>query len=106
MYSYCYVYVLLLYVYVSLLLHICCILFVCCFVYCLCANVCVQLPLGLNPIAINKLYQLVGCSVVNTNTLPLYLQERFGTCCAGGWWVVRAGLCPHLGSVLGLSSPQ
>jgi len=23
--------------------------------------------------------------VVNTKTLPLYLQERFGTHCAGGW---------------------
>jgi hypothetical protein len=28
---------------------------------------------------------LVGGSGVNTTTLPLYLQERFGTHCAGGW---------------------
>jgi len=28
---------------------------------------------------------LVGGSVVNTTTLPRYLQERFGTHCAGGW---------------------
>jgi hypothetical protein len=28
---------------------------------------------------------LVGGSGVNTTTLPLYPQERFGTHCAGGW---------------------
>ena len=44
--------------------------------------------------------------MVNTKTLPLYLHERFGTHCAGGCWVVRAGLCPHLDSVLGTSSLQ
>jgi hypothetical protein len=28
---------------------------------------------------------LVGGSVVSTIKLPIYLQERFGTDCAGGW---------------------
>jgi len=29
----------------------------CCFVYCLCVNVYLQLPPGLNPVAVNKIYQ-------------------------------------------------
>ena len=29
----------------------------CCFVYCLCVNEYLQLPQGLNPIAVNKIYQ-------------------------------------------------
>jgi len=29
----------------------------CCFVYCLCVNVYLQLPPGLNPFAVNKIYQ-------------------------------------------------
>ena len=56
-------------IYVSLLLCLCilivclCIFIViyvlysvslCCFVYCLCVNVYVQLPVGLNPIAVSK----------------------------------------------------
>ena len=30
----------------------------CCFEYCLCANVYLQLPPGLNPTAVNKIYQI------------------------------------------------
>ena len=31
----------------------------CCFVYCLCVSVYLQLPPGLNPIAVNKMYQIL-----------------------------------------------
>jgi len=61
-------------IYISLLLCLCilivrlCIFIVmyvlysvslCCFVYCLCVSVYLQLPPGLNPIAVNKMYQIL-----------------------------------------------
>ena len=48
---------------------------------------------------------LVGGSVVNTTTSPLYLQEKFGTIVQEAGCIVRAGPSPHLNSVLRLSSP-
>jgi len=53
MYLYCYVYVFLLYVYGFLLSCMCCILFHC---VVLRVNMYLQLPPGLNPIAVNKIY--------------------------------------------------
>ena len=41
-------------IYIFLLLYICCILFNC---VVLCVNVYLQVPPGLNPIAVNKIYQ-------------------------------------------------
>jgi len=53
MYSYCYVCIFIaMYVLYSVSLH--------CSVYCLCVNVYLQLPLGVNQIAVNKIYQYIN----------------------------------------------
>ena len=60
MYFYCYV---LLY---SVLL--------CCFVYCLCVNVYLQLPPGLFPITVNKMYQYLNISIGTGVVSQVYIS--------------------------------
>jgi len=36
----------------------------CCFVHCSCVNVYLQLPLGLDPVAVNKIYQFINFGVL------------------------------------------
>jgi len=50
MYSYC--------MYMYFYCYVCEVLSLCCFVYCLCVNVYLQLPPGLNPIAISTIYHI------------------------------------------------
>jgi len=39
-------------------MYVLCFVSLCYFVYCLCVNVYLQLPPGLNPIAVNKIYEI------------------------------------------------
>ena len=61
----------------------------CCFVYCLCVNVYLQLPPGLNPTAVNKIYQYIITGSYwkpNCNTL----SALYGVCVA--WFRKPRGL--------------
>ena len=57
----------------------------CCFVYCFCVNVYLQQPPGLNPTAVNKIYQYVkrsklvgiGCNIISFQTMYVQLSELY-----------------------------
>ena len=42
---------------IFIVMYVLCSVSLCCFVYCLCVHVYLQMPLGLNPVEVNKIYQ-------------------------------------------------